>query len=203
MSIEGTNPLKTAVIVFIKNPELGKVKTRLAKSVGDQEALAIYMRLMEHTRLQMEGVDNVDRYVFYSSFVDESDEWLPQSFNARIQISGDLGDKIKAAFGEVFEFADRAIIIGSDCAQLGSNHIQKAINLLEEHDVVIGPTLDGGYYLLGMNANYESLFEKINWSTETVLEETLEKAHQESLSVQLIDKLSDIDYIEDWEQYGL
>jgi len=79
MRKEGTN---TAVIVFIKNPELGKVKTRLAKSVGDDKALAIYMQLMEHTRLQMLGVEGVERYVFYSSFVDEDDDWLPIDFKA-------------------------------------------------------------------------------------------------------------------------
>ena len=200
MRKEGTN---TAVIVFIKNPELGKVKTRLAKSVGDDKALAIYMQLMEHTRLQMLGVEGVERYVFYSSFVDEDDDWLPIDFKARLQVEGDLGDKIKAAFREVFEVVDQAIIIGSDCAQLDSSHIQSAVDQLEKHDVVIGPTLDGGYYLLGMNGNYETLFEDINWSTETVLQETIDKANQQTISVKLIDKLSDIDYIEDWEQYGL
>jgi len=200
MRKEGTN---TAVIVFIKNPELGKVKTRLAKSVGDDKALAIYMQLMEHTRLQMLGVEGVERYVFYSSFVDEDDDWLPIDFKARLQVEGDLGDKIKAAFREVFEVVDQAIIIGSDCAQLDSSHIQSAVDQLEKHDVVIGPTLDGGYYLLGMNGNYETLFEDINWSTETVLQETIDKVNQQTISVKLIDKLSDIDYIEDWEQYGL
>ena len=200
MRKEGTN---TAVIVFIKNPELGKVKTRLAKSVGDDKALAIYMQLMEHTRLQMLGVEGVERYVFYSSFVDEDDDWLPIDFKAKLQVEGDLGDKIKAAFREVFEVVDQAIIIGSDCAQLDSSHIQSAVDQLEKHDVVIGPTLDGGYYLLGMNGNYETLFEDINWSTETVLQETIDKANQQTISVKLIDKLSDIDYIEDWEQYGL
>lgn len=200
MRKEGTN---TAVIVFIKNPELGKVKTRLAKSVGDDKALAIYMQLMEHTRLQMLGVEGVERYVFYSSFVDEDDDWLPIDFKAKLQVEGDLGDKIKAAFREVFEVVDQAIIIGSDCAQLDSSHIQSAVDQLEKHDVVIGPTLDGGYYLLGMNGNYETLFEDINWSTETVLQETINKANQQTISVKLIDKLSDIDYIEDWEQYGL
>lgn len=200
MRKEGTN---TAVIVFIKNPELGKVKTRLAKSVGDDKALAIYMQLMEHTRLQMLGVEGVERYVFYSSFVDEDDDWLPIDFKAKLQVEGDLGDKIKAAFREVFEVVDQAIIIGSDCAQLDSSHIQSAVDQLEKHDVVIGPTLDGGYYLLGMNGNYETLFEDINWSTETVLQETIDKVNQQTISVKLIDKLSDIDYIEDWEQYGL
>jgi len=161
------------------------------------------MQLMEHTRLQMLGVEGVERYVFYSSFVDEDDDWLPIDFKARLQVEGDLGDKIKAAFREVFEVVDQAIIIGSDCAQLDSSHIQSAVDQLEKHDVVIGPTLDGGYYLLGMNGNYETLFEDINWSTETVLQETIDKANQQTISVKLIDKLSDIDYIEDWEQYGL
>ena len=193
----------TSIIVFIKNPRLGHVKTRLAKDVGDKKALEIYLKLTDHTRQVLEAAPYVNRNVYYSEFVDAEDDWSVDLFDKGLQASGDLGDRIQHAFTEVFAQNEKVIIIGSDCAQLTTDHIIQAIDALDDHNVVIGPSLDGGYYLLGMNGNYETLFEDINWSTETVLQETIDKANQQIISVKLIDKLSDIDYIEDWEQYGL
>ena len=203
MSTNTYHPLRTSIIVFIKNPEMGKVKTRLAASVGDEQAMNIYMRLVEHTREVLLGVEDVSRYVYYSSYIDIEDEWSNEIFNKKIQTSGDLGDKIKAAFTEVFQSSDRVIIIGSDCAQLNSSHIDDAIKSLEDNNVAIGPTYDGGYYLLGMDGLYTDLLEDIEWSTDTVKEVTVQKAIKAELTVAEIDLLSDIDYIEDWEKYGL
>jgi len=190
------------VIVFIKNPALGKVKTRLASSAGDEEALDIYLQLLDHTRRVMEDLSGVRRYVFYSDYIDENDAFSPDLFEKKLQHSGDLGDRIKDAFTAVFEDCEKAIIIGSDCAQMAPVHIHRSIALLEEKDTVIGPTLDGGYYLLGINGNYTSLFEDIDWSTEKVYQQTIEKAVSLSISHEAIDILSDIDYIEDWNKYG-
>lgn len=193
----------TSIIVFIKNPRLGYVKTRLAADVGDDKALEIYLRLTDHTKEVLSSVPDVKRFVYYSDFVADEDGWSPETFIKGLQNDGDLGDRIKAAFTEVFKTSDKAIIIGSDCAQLSPLHIEKAIKSLDYHNLVIGPSLDGGYYLLGMDSNYKYLFEDIEWSTESVFEETKAKAIKNGLSVGQIETLSDIDYIEDWEKYGL
>lgn len=195
--------IDTCIIVFIKNPRLGYVKTRLAKDVGDEKALDIYLKLTEHTRSILSSISDVNRYVYYSDFIDERDDWSSDTFDKALQSSGGLGDKMKTAFTEVLQSHERAIIIGSDCAQLSTQHIRSAIDKLEQNNVVIGPTFDGGYYLLGMDSNYSYLFEDMVWSTETVFCITKAKALDNGLKVDEIEKLSDIDYIEDWEKYGL
>ncbi len=193
----------TGIIVFIKNPRLGHVKTRLAKDVGDERALEIYLKLTAHTQRVLSAVPYVNRNVYYSEFIDDTDDWSTDTFIKGLQSNGDLGDRIKHAFHEVFEQNEKVIIIGSDCAQLSANHIQQAIDTLDNNNVVIGPSLDGGYYLLGMDSNFQFLFEDIEWSTESVFETTKNKALAQDLTVAEIEKLSDIDYIEDWEKYGL
>jgi glycosyltransferase A (GT-A) superfamily protein (DUF2064 family) len=95
-----------------------------------------------------------------------------------------------------------ALLIGSDCAQLKISHIEYAFEVLKEKDVVIGPSLDGGYYLIGMKKCHQSLFTDIEWSTENVLSQTLEKIDSEGLSFGLLEQLSDIDEWEDWVKYG-
>lgn len=197
-----STPSEIGIIVFVKNPRLGYVKTRLAIDIGDQKALEIYMKLTEHTKTVLSELSGVDRYVFYSDYIDDSDGWSSHQFVKGIQHNGDLGDRIKSAFYQVFQSNKKSIIIGSDCAQLTAAHIEKAILSLEQHNVVIGPSLDGGYYLLGMDSNYSFLFESIEWSTDSVFEETQKKALENNLTVGIIETLSDIDYLEDWEKYG-
>lgn len=190
-----------ALIIFVRNPELGKVKTRLAQTLGDQKALAIYMALLQHTRQIVEQID-ADRLVFYSHFIDTEDDWPNESFEKFLQTEGDLGGKMASGFQKAFEQHAKALIIGSDCASLTPAIIQEAFEALETHDFVMGPALDGGYYLLGMKAFSPSVFEDIPWSTEQVAALSLEKMKAMGASFYLLPTLSDIDYAEDWEKYG-
>lgn len=192
---------KRALIIFIRNPELGKVKTRLAQSVGDQKALAIYMALLEHTRQIAEQV-GTDRLVFYSHFIDTNDQWSSEHFQKFLQVEGDLGSKIKAGFEQAFEQHEKVLIIGSDCASLSAPIIEEAFTALDQHAFVLGPALDGGYYLLGMKQYQPSLFEDMPWSTDQVAALSIEKMKQLGGSCHLLPPLSDIDYAEDWEKYG-
>ena len=189
-----------AVIVFAKNPRLGKVKTRLAQGVGDDMALAIYRELLHHTREVVSDL-NVSSYLYYDDHIAD-DDWSDEIFNKRVQCQGNLGLRMKTAFAEVCIQHKHVLIVGSDCPQLSSFHIEDAVSHLESHDVVIGPTFDGGYYLLGMKDVHEPLFDDIPWSTEEVFQITIDRARFLSLSVGLLPRLSDIDYKEDWDQYG-
>ncbi|MEM9548147.1 MAG: TIGR04282 family arsenosugar biosynthesis glycosyltransferase [Bacteroidota bacterium] len=190
------------VIVFVKNPELGKVKTRLAATLGDEKALEIYLKLLYYTRDVLMDVKDAERYVYYSSFIDNNDKWPNQIFEKRLQQQGDLGNRITSAFQAVFESCEQVVIIGSDCPQLTAGHIQDAFQVLESNDVVMGPSHDGGYYLLGIKEYYPALFQEISWSTDKVFEETLQVAKQKNLKVGRLEVLTDIDYAEDWEKYG-
>lgn len=190
------------IIVFVKNPELGKVKTRLASTLGDEKALEIYNKLVGYTRGILLEVDSTNKYVFYSSFIDEEDDWSNDVFEKRLQVSGDLGTKITKAVQHIFETCDQVVIIGSDCPQLQSQGIKEAFSKLDTSNIVIGPSQDGGYYLLGMDDFYPELFQDINWSTETVCAETLQKAETLNLKSTKLEVLSDVDFEEDWVKYG-
>ncbi len=189
------------LIVFVKNPVLGTVKTRLAKTIGNEAALQVYIDLMEKCRDESLQVQ-AKRHLFYSQNIIDKDLWPSETFEKKLQCNGDLGEKISDAFKNVFEESGKVLIIGSDCYDLSSIIIEEAYKQLAENDVVLGPANDGGYYLLGTKKFYPELFRGINWSTETVLEETILKAEKENLSVALLPELIDIDTIEDLKQSG-
>ena len=184
------------LIIFIKNPVLGKVKTRLAASVGDAKALDIYLQLLDITRKAALDTD-CTRNVFYSDEI-ESDGWDNDRFNKFVQEGDDLGQRMRNAFEQVFALgAEKAIIIGSDCPQLSSAIIEEAFSILERKDVCIGPAKDGGYYLLGMKKLNRFLFEGKKWSTDSVLEQTLADLRQNGLSYGALPELSDVDVADD------
>lgn len=194
---------QTTIIVFVKNPVLGRVKTRLAASVGDVRAMEIYLQLLDYTRDVLSQVQGVRRVVYYSDHVETDDEWSPIYFDKKVQSQEDLGHRMLTAIRQELQLSSNVIIIGSDCAQLTATHLQDAITALQDRNVVIGPSLDGGYYLLGLDGPYEALFEDVPWSTDQVLSITRKRAAEKNLTMTELPPLSDIDYIEDWEQHGL
>jgi len=192
---------RPAIITFVKNPILGTVKTRLAQGVGEEKALQIYLRLLDHTREQVLQVD-ATRYIYFSQFIAESDDWPSSHFEKGLQPEGGLGQRMQQAFEEVLIKHDQVIIIGSDCAELTSEMIQDAFDQLNRTDVVVGPALDGGYYLLGMKTIHPELFQDIKWSTDQVFPTTIERIQAKGLTYATLPALSDIDYVEDWERLG-
>lgn len=194
-------PEQPALIIFIKNPEKGKVKTRLAKTVGDDQALKIYKALMGHTR-NLASQIQAKRHLFYSQYINEQDGWSKDLFVKDLQADGSLGEKMASAFQSVLANHSKAIIIGSDCASLTTAIIEDAMQALDQHDFVIGPALDGGYYLLGMRNFEPSLFKDMPWSTEKVAQLTIERITARGKTHFLLPALSDIDFEEDWNKYG-
>ena len=192
---------KIALIIMIKNPVLGKAKTRIALTTGDEEALRIYKLLLDHTRKATEST-LVDRYLYYSDYLEE-DAWSSEIFNKRVQADGDLGSRLRDAFFTLSQDYDKMIVIGSDCAAITPDHIMKAASALDHYDMVLGPVFDGGYYLLGMKGYYPELISDIEWSTDVVAAQTLAKAEALNLSTSTIETLHDIDYHEDWLAHGL
>lgn len=189
-----------ALLLFIKNPVRGDVKTRLAMDIGDDKALAVYRQLLAHTRKLAQEID-AERYLFYAGPVNEEDEWSGQVFHKRQQHGADLGEKMQNAFAAAFQHGHRkAVIIGSDCPGLTSGHIQEAYHQLDFFDVVIGPAEDGGYYLLGMNDLHSALFEGKSWSNPALLQETEATCDTLGRSYYLLSTLRDIDDQDDLEQ---
>ena len=190
---------KNLLLVFTRNPELGKVKTRLAKTVGNATALKIYTFLLKRTRDIVVKV-SADKAVYYSVKVRENDIWDASIFQKHQQVGEDLGIRMLHAFKNGFKAGyKKVIIIGSDLYDLTSETIENAIIALENNEVVIGPAEDGGYYLLGMNSLEEKVFKNKEWGTETVRKDTLEDLKDKK--VFLLGELNDVDIFEDIEHH--
>ncbi len=186
---------KNLLLIFTRNPELGKCKTRLAASVGDEAALAIYIFLLKHTVSVTQKLQ-VDKEVHYTEEIREDDLWDPEVYLKKMQWGKDLGERmgnaIKAGFNAGYE---RIIIIGSDLYDLNSTDLEMAFEMLSRHQVVLGPAKDGGYYLLGMTSFIPALFKNKAWGTSTVLETTL--ADLQHTNYALLETRNDVDILED------
>jgi rSAM/selenodomain-associated transferase 1 len=196
------NFMKEAIIVFVKNLQSGKVKTRLAAEVGNEEAFKVYKALLNYTHNVVRSL-TCDKYIFYSDYTDENDIWSQNDCIKILQSGNDLGERMLLAFSLVFKKNhNKVLIIGSDCPELKSAIIEQGFEHLNDADVVIGPATDGGYYLLGMKRINKSLFENIAWSTESVLAQTLAGCVKEGLSYSLLPILNDIDKKGDWIKFS-
>lgn len=188
------------VIVFTRNPELGKCKTRLAASIGNENALDVYKKLILHTSHCIQQVD-ADAVVFYTEKIQLKDAWPDEDFQKQIQIEGHLGDKMQEAFEWGFAKGYAKIcIIGSDLFSLETSDINEAFLQLEKTDLVFGPAEDGGYYLMGMKKLHPEAFLNKAWSTKMVLKETLEVL--QGKSVTLLPIKNDIDTLEDLRKHS-
>ena len=190
---------RNLLIIFTRNPELGKVKTRLSKSTGDQVALEIYKFLLNKTNQVTKQV-SADKIVYYSEKITKHDIWSSNLYKKEVQHGSDLGAKMKNSFQAAFENKyDKVLLIGSDLYDLEPCHIYEAFKKLDTNDVIIGPASDGGYYLIGLKKLHPKIFKNNNWGTSTVREDTLKDL--EKVDVHLLPILNDVDVIEDIEHH--
>ena len=185
------------LIIFVKNPELGKVKSRLAATIGAQEALRVYNKLLDHTIAITKNLP-VTKVVYYSEFIDTDDKWDGTLFKKQMQSKGDLGARMADAFQWGFHNGYKQVcIIGSDCFELTPETIMQTFRSLENHQVVIGPAEDGGYYLLGMNQFFERLFKNKRWSTDSVMADTVSDLKELGVDFSRLEMLKDVDIEQD------
>ncbi len=183
------------IIIFTRNPELGKVKTRLAITIGDESALNIYKFLLSHTEKMIRNIDS-DKAVYYSVKVRSTDIWDKTIYQKHQQKGEDLGIRMHNAFQDALSKGyKKVVIVGSDLYDLNTEDIKQAFVQLDKHDVVIGPAEDGGYYLLGMKSLHSKVFKNKKWGTSSVLKDTL--ADLSNKVVKLLDEKNDIDTWED------
>lgn len=189
-----------SIIIFARYPIEGKVKSRLALTIGNHHAKEFYKMISEKIISETKQIRNSDKYVFYSEEVEKEmvKKWLGRSFLYSHQEGNDLGERMTNAFRKVFSHgANKAIIIGTDIPDLSSEIIKKAIKKLDETDLVIGPSKDGGYYLLGMKKFLPALFKNIEYGKNSVFAETISKAEKLNLTYSTLELLLDIDTEED------
>lgn len=193
-----------ALVVFARAPVRGAVKTRLAASLGDAEALAVYRAM---GRRVMEGVARVAACdVVVSCTPDTLGElvraWLGDRWRIEGQGEGDLGARMASAIDRrVADGAGRIVVIGTDCPDVDADVVDQAFDALRDADVVLGPASDGGYYLIGVQRALPVLFDDVPWSSRTTLRTTLYRAAATGLTVVLLNELRDIDTADDWEAW--
>ncbi|HBU78111.1 MAG TPA: glycosyltransferase [Muricauda sp.] len=186
---------KNLLLILTRNPELGKCKTRLAAKVGDQAALEIYNFLLDKTVSFTKDL-KVEKWVYYSETIWMDDIWDNKVYKKKLQVGNDLGERMMNAFDEGFKAGfENIIIIGSDMFHLDQTDLEAAFSKLMDHDFVLGPAEDGGYYLLGMKSLKKELFQNKEWGTNTVLADTLSDIKDEKFV--FLDEKNDVDYYED------
>ena len=195
-----------AIIVFTKLPIEGKVKTRLAKDIGESFAASLYKVCAEHTFnvLSKFNTLSVQIFLFYpeGSEIKKIKEWAGNKFSYYTQKGDNLGEKMYNAFKLIYNKGfEKIIIIGTDLPDINHETIKDAFSYLETRDCVLGPSNDSGYYLLGFKTKVIDLFSGINWSSDSVLEKTKEKLTQIRATYSLLDELIDIDTKEDLENW--
>jgi uncharacterized protein len=191
----------SCVIIFVKYPVPGQVKTRLAKSIGDEAAAGFYKCCVEDTIAGLKDKRSPIHICFDPQHTKELfSDWLGKRFNYFPQRGKDLGDKMKCAFEDVFRGSfNRAVVIGSDSPDLPAEFIEQAISALRRTTSVIGPSSDGGYYLIGFNKDdfLPQVFDEISWSTDAVLRQTIDILNRHNRTFSLLPEWHDIDTIED------
>ena len=192
------------IITFCKYPVEGKVKTRIAKTIGNEFAVKLYKLFAEHTFQELLKTSSIFPYLFFADNHDREKikRWAGAEFSLEPQEGNDLGERMYNAFKKVIDRgSNKTIIIGTDIPDMSSDIIRKALQALNNSDVVIGPSNDGGYYLLGMKKLYKSLFTGIEWSSDSVLSVTLEKINALNLSYSILPELVDVDTEDDLKKW--
>ncbi len=193
--------MKDKVIIFIKNLTQGKVKTRLAAGIGDVKALKIYTVLVHYTLTMLTPVE-AEKICYFSENIDQDLPIIPKTYQIKKQQGTLLGERMaKAIAMELDNSTKKTILIGTDCPEINQTIILQAFKELDHHDVVIGPANDGGYYLIGLKSKQNSIFNGIVWSTNSVLQRTIENCKKANLSYYLLPMLSDLDDINDLKQF--
>lgn len=209
------------LLIFLKWPEPGRVKTRLANDIGAEKAAEVYKILVQRVIQQISPIySQLVRICWVFDPIEKEDEmkdWIKKELddlgftdlNRHIfwsQSDGGLGDRLQSAFEKAFSLDyDRIIAIGTDCIELDSRTIERALaSLSSERSIVFGPSFDGGYYLVGMRSNLGlSVFRSIPWSTSKVLEQSLDRAVSLDLEYTLLEEFNDVDTLEDWNSMRL
>ncbi len=190
------------LLVFLKSPRPGFVKTRLAERIGAEQACAVYRSLTADLLDNLRPYPHVELRIAPDEAVDAHADWLWAGWRCRGQGEGDLGRRLARAFEESFATGCRKVMaIGSDCPDMNGRHLTAGFERLATAALVLGPAKDGGYWLIGMNRCLPTLFEGIDWSSAKVLEQTLQRAAALGVQVAMLETLEDVDDWESWQRY--
>jgi uncharacterized protein len=206
--LKSLDSLKQHLIIFTRYPEPGKTKTRLIPALGDFGAANLQKQMTEYTIFQVKDLQKTTAISFEVRFAGGNlqlmQDWLGLSLVYKSQGEGDLGERMRRSLFDAFQSGmEQVIIIGTDCPGVNSQLLASAFEQLRTFNIVLGPALDGGYYLIGLRHLIPELFANIDWGTHQVLQQTVDIAQKLGLSHIYLPLLSDVDHPEDlpiWEQ---
>lgn len=187
-------------MLFTRYPKAGNTKTRLIPHLGATQAAELqrWMTSSVAGELKAMGPDTERQIHFAGGCRTEMQTWLGRQFRYIPQMAGNLGNRLHQAFVGNFQSGMNAVVaIGADCPDLKQHHLDQALQQLQTHDLVLGPAVDGGYYLIGLRQSQPALFKSIPWGTGEVFERTVAIANQLNLSIATLETLRDIDRPED------
>lgn len=192
----------SAILIFLKAPRRGYVKTRLSHHVGSERALKVYRALVERQWSALPTNSRVEVHYAPHDATFEMQKWLGDMHEYYPQSEGELGARLEHSIERAFERGAKSVTcIGGDCPLLGESHFAQASKMLEAgDDVVFGPSEDGGYYLVALSSPLPELFQDIPWSTRNTLKASLDRAADLQLKVGLLETLYDIDEVTELER---
>lgn len=199
---------KQHLIIFTRYPQPGKTKTRLIPALGVEGAANLQRQMTEYTLSQVQKLQKSTAISFEIRFAGGDlqlmHNWLGTELNYQLQGEGDLGKRMENSFLNAFnQGAQEVVIIGIDCPALNTEVLTKAFEKISNWDLLLGPAVDGGYYLIGLRRAIGQLFTNIDWGTAKVLQQTVDIAQQLNLSVAYLETLADVDRPEDlsiWQE---
>jgi rSAM/selenodomain-associated transferase 1 len=194
---------KQQLIVFVKNLIPGTVKTRLADEIGTDLALEVYKNLVMNTS-EITDKLKMDRAIYYSEYVELYDFFDDEVYSKHIQEGDDLGQRMLNAFFDGIEDGyEKVVLIGSDIPDISKKIIEDAFAKLDDHDVVVGPAEDGGYYLIGMKNAHKQLFEGMEYSQPNVFQDLVDEIESSGMKYATTQTLFDLDTKADMKKAGI
>ncbi len=190
------------IVVFLKEPRPGQVKTRLAASIGSNAACQAYLKLADTVLKQLASYSELELRFAPDDAIQEIERFKKHpEWRLQPQGEGDLGQRMERAVRGALSEVDAVICIGTDCPYVQKTDIDQAIEVLKGQDAVLGPALDGGYWAIGMRKPEPTLFQDMPWSTSRVLDITRERLQSAGMSFQELRELEDVDDLGAWERF--
>ncbi len=192
------------LIIFVKAPRPGFVKTRLAESIGNVAACEAYRMLAESLFQNLDKIEGNELEIKFTpdDSPDEVRPWLRDGWTSSPQGAGNLGDRLRRAIEEAFtDGCERVAVIGSDCPDVTAQDVASAWRDLDRNDIILGPASDGGYWLIALKRPNAKLFQNIAWSTDRVLTQTIAAGTDAGLKIKCLRMLTDIDTFDEWREW--
>jgi rSAM/selenodomain-associated transferase 1 len=192
----GSKKAGFTLVVFTKNAKIGSVKTRIAQVKGNAYAYKLHNLLLDYLKKSLAELEGWKIVVYYSDSVDTKDPW-PKGVEKKIQVGNDLGERMFQALEAELKTAETVMLMGSDVPDFSIDLLTAAKTYAADGSLVLGPSTDGGYYLIGGKSISKVIFDQVIWGSDQVLAQTIDRINLLGVKVKMLPELADIDLVGD------